>query len=122
MTKQILVVEDEPNILLALEFLMRQQGYSVRSVVDGDTAMAEIERSPPDLILLDLNIPGRSGFEVCDAVRENTAWIGTRILILTGKGHEEDRLRCLSLGADDYVAKPFATKDVIVKVREILGD
>lgn len=122
MTKQILVVEDEPNILMALEFLMKQQGYSVRSLIDGDAAMEEIERSPPDLILLDLNIPGRSGFEVCEAVRANPTWNETRILVLTGKDLKEDRVRCLSLGADDYVTKPFATKDVIVKVKEILED
>jgi DNA-binding response OmpR family regulator len=122
MNKQILVVEDEPNILMALAFLMKQQGYAVRSAVDGDSAMEEVERDPPDLVLLDINIPGRSGFEVCEAVRANPAWKTTRVLILTGKGADVDRRKGLALGADDYVTKPFATRDVIAKVNALLGE
>lgn len=120
MNKQVLVVEDEPNIQMALEFLLKQQGYTVRSAIDGDSAMEEVERDPPDLVLLDINIPGRSGFEVCEAVRANPTWNTTGILILTGKGHEEDRTKGLRLGADDYVTKPFATKDLIAKVKALL--
>jgi DNA-binding response OmpR family regulator len=122
MTKQVLVVEDEPNIAMALEFLMKQQGYAVRSEADGDSAMGEVERDPPDLVLLDINIPGRSGFEVCEAIRANPAWNTTRILILTGKGRDVDRTKGIRLGADDYVTKPFATKDVIAKVKALLSE
>lgn len=122
MSKQILVVDDEPNIVMALEFLMKQQGYGVRSASDGNSALEEVERDPPDMVLLDVNLPGRNGFEVCEAVRANPAWKGIRILMLTGKERDVDRRKGLALGADDYVTKPFATQDVIVKVKELLGE
>lgn len=122
MTKKILVVDDEPNIVLSLEFLMKQQGYAVSSAVDGDSAMKEVERDPPDIVLLDVSMPGRSGFEVCEAIRANPAWNQMRILIVTGKGHDEDRERGLSLGADGYVIKPFETQDIVAKVKELLGE
>jgi len=122
MTKKILVVDDEPNIVLSLEFLMKQQGYAVRSAVDGDSAMKEVERDPPDIVLLDVSMPGRSGFEVCEAIRANPAWNQMRILIVTGKGRDEDRERGLSLGADGYVIKPFETQDIVAKVKELLGE
>ena len=122
MTKNILVVDDEPNIVLSLEFLMKQQGYAVRSAVDGDSAMKEVERDPPNIVLLDVSMPGRSGFEVCEAIRANPAWNQMRILIVTGKGRDEDRERGLSLGADGYVIKPFETQDIVAKVKELLGE
>ena len=122
MTKKILVVDDEPNIVLSLEFLMKQQGYAVSSAVDGDSAMKEVERDPPDIVLLDVSMPGRSGFEVCEAIRANPAWNQMRILIVTGKGRDEDRERGLSLGADGYVIKPFETQDIVAKVKELLGE
>ena len=122
MTKKILVVDDEPNIVLSLEFLMKQQGYAVRSAVDGDSAMKEVERDPPNIVLLDVSMPGRSGFEVCEAIRANPAWNQMRILIVTGKGRDEDRERGLSLGADGYVIKPFETQDIVAKVKELLGE
>ncbi len=122
MTKKILVVDDEPNIVLSLEFLMKQQGYAVRSAVDGDSAMKEVERDPPDIVLLDVSMPGRSGFEVCEAIRANPAWNQMRILIVTGKGRDEDREKGLSLGADDYVIKPFETQNIVAKVKELLGE
>jgi len=121
MRKRILVVEDEPNIVMALEFLMTQQGYEVRSVNDGDSALAEVGREPPDILLLDLNIPGRDGFEVCEAIRANPAWKRIPILVLTGKDRDADRSKALALGADDYLTKPFATQDVVAKVKARLG-
>jgi len=122
MTKKILVVEDEPKIAMALEFLMKQQGYQVRSADNGIAAIEEVVRDPPDILLLDIRIPGRSGFDVCMAVRANPAWSATKILILTGNDRDVDRSRALALGADGYVTKPFATKDVISKVKGLLGE
>lgn len=122
MTKQILVVEDEPKIAMALEFLMKQQGYRVRSADNGVAAIEEVSRDPPDILLLDIKIPGRSGFEVCKTVRANPTWNATKILILTGNDREADRTRALALGADAYVTKPFATKDVIAEVKGLLGE
>ena len=84
--------------------------------------MEEVALDPPDIILLDLKIPGRNGFEVCEAVRANPVWKGIRILMLTGKERDVDRRKGLALGADDYITKPFATQDVIAKVKELLGE
>jgi len=118
--KQILVVDDEPNIVLSLEFLMNQAGYEVRKASDGDEALRAVAEDLPDLILLDVNLPGRSGYEVCEAIRANPAWQGVVIVMLTAKGRDVEREKGLALGADDYVTKPFATKELVDKVRELL--
>jgi DNA-binding response OmpR family regulator len=122
MTKQILVVDDEPNIVLSLKFLMDKQGYGVRAASNGDEALQAVEQAVPDLILLDVNMPGRSGFEVCEVVRANPAWKGTKILMLTAKGRDIDQEKGLALGADDYITKPFSTQEVVAKVKEFLGE
>lgn len=119
--KSVLIVDDEPNIVLSLEFLMRQQGYDVRTAPDGEGALAEIERQPPDLVLLDINMPRMNGFEVCERVRANPRWRGVRILMLTAKGREVEREKGLALGADGYVIKPFATRELVEQVRGILN-
>jgi DNA-binding response OmpR family regulator len=117
----VLIVDDEPNIVLSLEFLMRQQGYEVRTAADGETALAEIERQPPDVVLLDVNIPRLNGFEVCERIRANPEWRAVRILMLTAKGREVEREKGLALGADGYVIKPFATRELIAQMRELLA-
>jgi DNA-binding response OmpR family regulator len=121
MQKKILVVDDEPNIVLSLEFLMNQSGYAVSKAGDGNHALQILEEDPPDLILLDVNLPGRSGYEVCEAVRANPAWKGMLILMLTAKGRDVEREKGLALGADDYITKPFSTQEVVDKVRELLA-
>lgn len=118
--KNVLIVDDEPNIVLSLEFLMRQQGYAVRTAPDGESALAEIERQPPDLVLLDVNLPKLNGYEVCERIRVHPAWAAVRILMLTAKGREVEREKGLALGADGYVVKPFATRELIAQVREML--
>ena len=120
MSKVILVVDDEPNILLSLEYLMQQAGYEVRSARDGEAALAEIERAPPDLVLLDVMMPKQDGYEVCQAIRSRDAWRDVKVIMLTAKGREVEREKGLSLGADDYVTKPFATQELVDKVRQIL--
>lgn len=120
MTREILIVDDEPSIVLSLQFLMESAGYGVRTAGSGDDALAEITASPPDLVLLDVNLPGRNGFEVCETIRANPAWRDVRIVMLTARGRTIEREKGLALGADGYITKPFATDDVVNTVRPLL--
>ncbi|RKZ34094.1 MAG: two-component system response regulator [Gammaproteobacteria bacterium] len=122
MAHSILVVDDEPNIVLSLEFLMKKAGYDVRTAVDGEEAMQAIRAAPPSLILLDINIPKINGYEICESVRGSKEWCGIRIVMITAKGRDIEREKGLAMGADDYITKPFATQEVVDKVREILGE
>ena len=122
MSKSVLVVDDEPSILLSLEFLMEQEGYDVHTATDGDEALQAIQGKLPDLILLDVMMPKRDGFEVCQTIRANPEWKETKIIMLTAKGREVDQEKGLALGADDYITKPFATQELVNKVRTILED
>jgi len=121
MAKSILVVEDEPNIVLSLQFLMKQAGFDVRIANDGEAALAAVADRAPDLILLDLMIPKRDGYDVCQTIRANPDWRSIYIIMLTAKGREVDREKGLSLGANDYITKPFSTRDLTEKVKTILG-
>ncbi len=120
MAKSILIIDDEPNIVLSLEFLMKQAGYRVETAADGEQALAAMARDLPDLILLDVNMPGKNGYEVCQAVRANAGWSTVRVIMLTAKGRDVEREKGLAMGADDYITKPFATQEVVSKVREHL--
>ena len=120
MSASILVADDEPNIVLSLEFLLKQAGFRVRTVSDGETALAAITQEPPDLVLLDVMIPGRDGYAVCQEIRSNPAWRDMRIIMLTAKGGDAQREKGLSLGADEYVTKPFSTRELVERVRRIL--
>jgi DNA-binding response OmpR family regulator len=120
MDATILVVDDEPNIVLSLEYLMTQAGFQVRTAADGEAALASIRAAPPDLVLLDINMPKLNGYEVCEAIRSNPDWKDVRVVMLTAKGRDVEREKGLAMGADDYVTKPFATQEVIRKVREML--
>ena len=120
MPKRILVVDDEPNIVLSLEFLMTQAGYEVSTAADGESALRSIETAPPDLVLLDVNMPERNGYEVCEIIRANPAWGHVRVVMITAKGRDVEREKGLALGADDYVIKPFSTQEVVAKVAEVL--
>jgi DNA-binding response OmpR family regulator len=121
MTHRILIADDEPNILISLEYLMKREGYSVSVARDGDEAIAAILRERPALVLLDVMMPKKSGFEVCQEVRANDAVRGTLILMLTAKGRETDVAKGLGSGADAYMTKPFSTKELVRKVREMLA-
>ena len=120
MSASILVADDEPNIVLSLEFLLKQAGFRVRTVADGEAALAAIAQEPPNLVLLDVMIPGRDGYAVCQAIRSNPAWRDVRIIMLTAKGGEIQREKGLSLGADEYVTKPFSTRELVDRVRRML--
>ena len=120
-THTVLVADDEPNIVISLEFLMKREGHRVLVARDGNEALETIRREKPDLVLLDVMMPGRSGFEVCQAVRADEALAGVKILMLTAKGRDTDIAQGLGVGADGYVTKPFSTKELAARVREMLG-
>ena len=120
MAKYVLIVDDAPNIVLSLEFLMKKEGYEVRSVSNGVEAMAAIAEKIPDLILLDVMMPQKDGYEVCQELRGKPAWQDIKILMLTAKGRDVEREKGLALGADDYVTKPFSTQELVEKVKSLL--
>ncbi len=122
MGSKILIADDEPNIVISLEYLMRREGYEVEVARDGDEALSMIQRDRPDLVLLDAMMPGKSGFEVCQAVRDDDRLAGTQILMLTAKGRETDVAKGKALGADAYIIKPFSTRELAEKVRSMLGN
>jgi DNA-binding response OmpR family regulator len=121
MASKILIVDDEPNIVLSLEFLMKKAGYEVRTAADGEAALEAITVVCPDLVLLDVMMPRKNGYEVCQAIRENPAWKDTRVIMLTAKGRDVEREKGLALGADDYITKPFSTQEVVERVQEMLA-
>ncbi|UPJ52614.1 response regulator [Bradyrhizobium sp. 200] len=121
MPQSVLVVDDEANILLSLEFLMKKAGYEVRRARDGEEALAEIGKARPDLVLLDVMMPKRNGFEVCEAIRANPEWRAVRVILLTAKGRDIEREKGLALGADDYITKPFSTREVVERVTAWIG-
>ncbi len=120
MARRVLVVDDEPNIVLSLEFLMKQAGYDVRVARDGEAALAAVAAEPPDLILLDVMLPKRDGYDVCQSIRADPALRGVRIIMLTARGREIEREKGLALGADDYITKPFSTREVVERVHHYL--
>jgi DNA-binding response OmpR family regulator len=122
MAKRILIADDEPNIVASLEFLMEQAGYEVRTAADGNEALAAVAAFAPDLVLLDVMMPGRSGYEVCERIKGDPATRGIRVLMLSAKGRDVEVAKGLDLGADAYVTKPFSTRDLAAKVRELLGE
>ena len=118
--KKLLVADDEPNIVISLEYLMKREGYQVLVATDGNQALEAIQREQPALVLLDVMMPGKTGFEVCQAVRADPALDGVRILMLTAKGRETDVGKGLALGANAYMTKPFSTRELVQKVAELL--
>ncbi len=121
MTHKLLVADDEPNIVISLEYLMKREGYQVLVATDGNQALEMIQRERPALVLLDVMMPGKTGFEVCQAVRADASLAEVRILMLTAKGRETDVSKGLALGADAYMTKPFSTRELVDKVRDMIG-
>jgi len=121
MTHKILIADDEPNILISLEYLMKREGYDVTVARDGQEAIDAILRERPDLVLLDVMMPKKTGFEVCHEVRANEPVKDTLILMLTAKGRDTDLAKGLALGANAYMTKPFSTRELVSRVREMLG-
>ncbi len=121
MTHRVLIADDEPNIVISLEFMMKREGYEVSVARDGQAALDAIVRDRPDLVLLDVMMPGKSGFEICQAVRADASLAGVKILMLSAKGRDTDLAKGTALGADAYMTKPFSTKELAARVRELLG-
>ncbi len=120
MSKTILIADDEKNILISLEFLMKREGYRVEVAHDGQEAIDAISKEHPDLVLLDVMMPKKTGFDVCQEVRANPDLKDTLILMLTAKGRDTDIAKGLALGANGYVIKPFSTRELAQKVRDML--
>jgi DNA-binding response OmpR family regulator len=120
MTHKVLIADDEPNILISLEFLMKREGHQVLLARNGVEALELIRRERPGLVLLDVMMPGKNGYEVCQAVRADEALAGTKILMLSAKGRDTDIAQGLGVGADGYMTKPFSTLELAARVRELL--
>jgi DNA-binding response OmpR family regulator len=120
MAARILIAEDEPNIVTSLQFLLQKNEYEVRVARDGEEALQLVESFMPDLVLLDVMMPVRNGFDVCRKIRENPALLRIRIVMLTARGRDAERDEGLALGADAYMTKPFSTKELVAKVRQLL--
>jgi DNA-binding response OmpR family regulator len=121
MTYKILVADDEPNILISLEYLMKREGYEVLLARDGHEALELLRRERPQLVLLDVMMPKKTGFEVCQELRADETLKDTKVLMLTAKGRDTDVAKGMALGASAYMTKPFSTRELVEKVRELLG-
>lgn len=122
MAKKILIADDEPNIVAALEFLLQRNGYAVSIARNGDEALALIETFTPDLVLLDIMMPMRSGYEVCKRLRERPEWSRIKVIMLSAKGRDAEVSKGLATGADLYVTKPFSTRELMDKINQLLED
>jgi two-component system, OmpR family, alkaline phosphatase synthesis response regulator PhoP len=122
MAQRILIADDEENIVISLEFLMKREGFEVLIARDGEQALEMIRAELPDLVLLDVMMPKKSGFEVCQEIKTDPQLRTVKILMLTAKGRETEIAKGLALGADSYVTKPFSTKDLVERVRGMLAD
>ncbi len=120
MTSKVLIVDDEPNIVTSLEFIMRRSGFETAVARNGEEALEQVERFRPDLVLLDTMMPRRDGYEVCQTLR-SSGWTDLKIVMLTAKGRETEVAKGLAVGADSYVTKPFSTRDLVAHVTDLLG-
>ena len=121
MTKKILIADDEPNIVAALEYLLQQGGYEVLIARNGDEALAVLQEHVPDLVLLDVMMPRKSGYEICTRIRERPEWRHIKVVMLSAKGRDAEVTKGLALGADLYVTKPFSTRELMGKINGLLG-
>ncbi|MCE7988053.1 MAG: response regulator [Caldilinea sp. CFX5] len=121
MSKKVLIVDDEANIVISLEFLMAQAGYTVEIARTGDEALVKIADFAPDLILLDVMLPGMNGFDICQRIRQTPTWQHIKVVMLTAKGREVEITKGLALGADAYITKPFSTKALLAEVESQLS-
>jgi len=118
---RILVVNDEPNIVRSLAFVFNKEGYDVSIAEDGAQAMTMIRKSKPDILILDVMMPNKSGYDVCREVKSDPELQNINVLMLTAKGQKGDREDALSQGADEYISKPFSPIQVLARVKELLS-
>ena len=122
MPKKIMVVDDEPYIARVIKFKLEQEGYIVISANDGITGLNKIREEKPDLVLLDVMMPGMTGYEVCQKIKGDAELAGIPVVILTAKGQERDREQGFSMGASDYITKPFSPNRLLELVKSIVGE
>jgi DNA-binding response OmpR family regulator len=120
MTLKVLIVDDEPNIVTSLEFIMRRSGFETAVARNGDEALELVERFRPDVVLLDVMMPRRDGYEVCQTLR-SSGWRDLKIVMLTAKGRETEAAKGLAVGADSYVTKPFSTRELVAHVTGLVA-
>ncbi len=122
MSRKILIADDEPSIVTAVEFLMRREGYEVSVARDGSEALERIESSRPDLVVLDVMMPQKSGYEICKRIREREDWRGIKIIVLSAKGRDAEVAKGLAMGADVYITKPFSARELMSRVKALLDE
>ncbi len=122
MSRSVLIVDDEAYIVTSLEFVMKSAGFEVGVAYDGEEALAKVAEMVPDLVILDVMMPKLDGFQVCETIRANPLWKSVRIIMLTAKGRDAERNKGMSLGADDFLTKPFSTRDILKRAQEILDE
>ncbi len=120
MTKRVLIADDEPNIVASLEFLMEQAGFEVKVAADGAAVLALVASFRPDLVLLDVMMPVKNGYEVCQLLKNDPGTRDVKVILLSAKGRDVEVAKGLELGADAYVTKPFSTRELVAKVKELL--
>lgn len=121
MVKRVLIADDEPNIVAALEYLLQQGGYEVLVARNGEEALAVLQEHNPDLVLLDVMMPRMSGYEICSRIRQQPEWRHIKVVMLSAKGRDAEVSKGLGLGADLYVTKPFSTRELMGKINGLLG-
>jgi DNA-binding response OmpR family regulator len=121
MSKTILVADDEPNIVAALEYLLQQRGYEVLIARNGDEALMLLEERIPDLVLLDVMMPRKSGYEICDRIRHRAEWQHIKVIMLSAKGRDAEVNKGLAMGADLYMTKPFSTRELMARISSLVG-
>ena len=121
MSKRILIADDEPSIVAALEYLLQQGGYEVLIARNGDEALDLLEQRTPDLVLLDVMMPRKSGYEICSRIRDQAEWRHIKVIMLSAKGRDAEVNKGLAIGADLYVTKPFSTRELMAKIDGLLG-
>jgi len=121
LSHRVLIVDDEPNIVISLEYLIKKEGFEVAVATDGEAALQQAADFVPDLILLDVMMPKKSGFEVCQALRADPAQAAVKIIMLTARGRETEVAKGLALGADAYITKPFSTKELVLQIKSLLA-
>ena len=122
MGRRLLLIEDEPNIIEALSFILTRAGWTVHTHSDGTTAAARVRSGNPEVVILDAMLPGRSGFDILRDLRADPATVAIPILMLTARGQEKDRELALRLGATQFMTKPFANAEVVAEVGRLAGD
>ena len=121
MAKKILIADDEPNIVTALEFLLQRGGYEVLIARDGEEALKTLESARPDLVLLDIMMPVKSGYEICRRIRERPEWAHIKVVMLSAKGRDAEVNKGMAMGADLYVTKPFSTRELMDQIKGLLA-